>query len=179
MMAGREEAINPLLCLLRLWQNRRVPTAWIALGSNLGDRAGTLRAAFEALRSLPGISGARLSPMYETEPVGPPQPAYLNACARLEVEDADPRRFLEALLAMERSFGRVRGEPWGPRTLDLDLLLFDQMILDEPDLILPHPRIQERSFVLKPLADLDPGLRHPVNGRTVEEMLAAVEVPRG
>ena len=156
-----------------------MPTAWIALGSNLGDRAGTLRAAFAALSRLPGIQGARLSPFYETEPVGPPQPAYLNACAHLEVDDPDPRSFLRALLDTEGAFGRVRGERWGPRTLDLDLLMFGRVVLDEPGLILPHPRMQERAFVLKPLADLDPGLRHPVSGRTVAELLASVEVPHG
>ena len=155
-----------------------MPTAWIALGSNLGDRAGTLRAAFEALRRLPGVTSARLSPFHETEPVGPPQPAYLNACARLELREGDPRGLLDALLATEASFGRVRGERWGPRTLDLDLLLFDQAVVDEPGLTLPHPRMQERAFVLGPLADLDPGLRHPVSGRSVSELLAGLERAR-
>lgn len=148
--------------------------AWIALGANLGDREGTLRAAFEVLRALPGVRDARMSSRIETAPVGPPQPAYLNACARLEIEGWDPRRLLETLHSVEASFGRVRGERWGPRTLDLDLLLFDDRVLEAPGLALPHPRMHERAFVLEPLAELDPSLRHPVLGKTVVELLEAV-----
>lgn len=150
-------------------------TAWIGLGSNLGDRAGTLLAAFRALRDLPGVSGAALSPCYETEPVGPPQPPYLNACARLQVEGFSPRQLLDHLQAVEVRFGRVRAGRWGPRTLDLDLLLFNAQSLDEPGLTLPHPSLQERSFVLRPLADLDPALKPPGSPRTVRELLDALD----
>ncbi len=149
-------------------------TAWIGLGANLGDRAATLLSAFRALRELPGVSEAALSPCYETEPLGPPQPPYLNACARLRVEGMSPRRLLEWLQSLEGHFGRVRTARWGPRTLDLDLLLFGEHVLDEPGLTLPHPRLSERAFVLRPLADLDPGLQPPGGTRTVGALLEAV-----
>ena len=149
-------------------------TAWIGLGSNLGDRAGTLLAAFKALRDLPGVSEAALSPCYETEPMGPPQPPYLNACARLRVEGMPPRRLLDWLQSLEGRFGRERAARWGPRTLDLDLLLFGDQALDEPGLTLPHPRLHERVFVLRPLADLDPALKSPGALRTVRELLEAL-----
>ena len=148
--------------------------AWISLGSNLGDRAGTLLSAFAALEGLPGVTGAVLSPCYETDPVGPEQPAYLNACARLEAEGLDPRWLLEQLLAIEARHGRVRAGRWGPRTLDLDLLLVDDRKLEEPGLTLPHPRLCERLFVLKPLVDLDPGLEVPWTGRAVAELASAL-----
>ncbi|WP_293171225.1 2-amino-4-hydroxy-6-hydroxymethyldihydropteridine diphosphokinase [Oceanithermus sp.] len=144
----------------------------IALGSNLGDRAGFLLAGLARLGALEGFAPGRLSPVYETEPVGPAeQGPYLNAV--LEGESAlEPRTLLAALLAIERELGRVRDRRWGPRTLDLDLLDYGGRVLRQPGLELPHPRLHERAFVLVPLADLQPGWRHPVLGRTARELLA-------
>jgi 2-amino-4-hydroxy-6-hydroxymethyldihydropteridine diphosphokinase len=149
--------------------------AWISLGSNLGDRAATLLAGFEALRAIPGILEAVLSPCYETAPVGPLQPSYLNACGRLRIEGLSPRQLLDRLQAVEVRFGRMRAGRWGPRTLDMDLLLFGGQVLDEPGLTLPHPRLRERAFVLRPLADLDPALKPPGTSRTVRELLEALD----
>ena len=144
----------------------------IAMGSNLGDRAGFLLAGLARLGALEGFSPGRLSPVYETEPVGPAgQGPYLNAV--LEGESAlAPRALLEALLAIERELGRVRDRRWGPRTLDLDLLDYGGRVLREPSLELPHPRLHERAFVLVPLADLQPDWRHPALGRSARELLA-------
>ncbi len=131
------------------------PGIFIALGSNLGDRAATLRAALDALTSEGDIRLVRCSTLHETEPVGGPpgQPRYLNAAAELETE-IGPRRLLERMLAIEARFGRQRGERNGPRTLDLDLLLYGAMRIDEPGLVVPHPRMWERSFVLTPLREI-------------------------
>jgi 2-amino-4-hydroxy-6-hydroxymethyldihydropteridine diphosphokinase len=134
--------------------------AYIALGANLGDRAATLRAAIERLGAL-GVVEA-VSPFFDTAPVGyTEQPRFLNAAARLRT-DLPPRDLLHELLEIEASLGRVRTIRWGPRVIDLDLLLYDDMVIDEPDLVVPHPRLHERRFVLEPLAALAPDLTHPV-----------------
>ena len=141
--------------------------AYVALGSNLGDRERTLLAALDALAAEPGIVVAGVSRLRDTEPVGLlDQPRFLNGAAALET-DLGPRELLETLLAVEQRFGRVRdGVPaQGPRTLDLDLLLYGAERLDEPGLHVPHPRLHERRFVLEPLADLDPDLEVPGRGR--------------
>jgi 2-amino-4-hydroxy-6-hydroxymethyldihydropteridine diphosphokinase len=143
-------------------------TVYLSLGSNLGDREANLRAALERLHPL------RVSPIYETEPVDyTAQPMFLNLAA--EVETAlTPRQFLAYAQTIEHDLGRVRDIPKGPRTLDIDILFYDDAIVREPDLEIPHPRLHERRFVLEPLADLEPDLRHPVTGRTVREMLACL-----
>jgi len=151
--------------------------AYVGLGSNLGDRAAILARALEALGASPGIRLRATSRLYETEPVGPPQGRYLNAVACLETSLA-PRALLARLLEIEREAGRVRGgERNGPRTLDLDLLLYDGICLEEPGLVLPHPRLHQRAFVLEPLCELAPEARHPVLGETVAALAARVRDP--
>ena len=143
--------------------------AYIGLGSNLGDREATMRAAVAAL---PGVLA--VSTLRETEPVGvTDQPAFLNGAAAVETE-LTPRELLETLLAIERALGRERRERWGPRTIDLDLLLYGAETVDEPGLTVPHPHLHERRFALEPLAELDPELEIPGRGR-IRDLLAELD----
>lgn len=153
-------------------------TAYIALGSNAGDRRAALDSALAALRGARGVTVIAVSPYVETEPVGPPQPRYLNAAAELRTT-LDPRALLDLLLSVEARHGRNRRAEtrWGPRRLDLDLLLYGERVIDEPGLAVPHPRMHERRFVLEPLAQIAPHARHPARGRTVEWLLAAISAP--
>ncbi len=153
-------------------------TAYLGLGSNLGDRLALLREARRALGLTQGLRVSASSPLYETEPVGDPpgQGLYLNAVLEVEA-DFPPRRLLETALALETRLGRRRETPGGARTLDIDLLLFDDDILEEPGLILPHPRLHLRRFVLAPLCDLAPHLPHPVLGHTLGELLEVLVDP--
>ena len=150
-------------------------TAYISLGANLGDRERSLRRAIELLSAREGIRVARVSSLRETEPWGPvEQPSFLNAAAELETS-LEPRALLDALLAVERSLGRVReGARYGPRTIDLDLLVYGDTVVSEPGLVLPHPRLHERRFALEPLAELDPDLVVPGHG-PVSALLAALD----
>jgi 2-amino-4-hydroxy-6-hydroxymethyldihydropteridine diphosphokinase len=150
-----------------------VTRAYVALGSNLGDRLATLQAAVDLLDGTDGVRVLRSSRVFETAPVGPPQPDFLNAV--IEVETAlEPRGLLEAATAVEQHLGRERLERWGPRTLDVDLLTFDDLTVDEPDLQIPHPRMHERAFVLVPLGELDADPPLPGGRR-----LSDVELPPG
>ena len=143
--------------------------AYVGLGSNLGDREATIRAAVAAL---PGVLA--VSELRETAPVGfTEQPAFLNGAVALET-DLSARELLERLVAVERELGRERRERWGPRTIDLDLLLFGAETVDEPGLTVPHPRLHERRFALEPLAELDPELVVPGRGR-VRDLLAELD----
>ena len=143
--------------------------AYVGLGANLGDREASIRRAAEL------IGARRLSTIRETEPWGlEEQPRFLNAVAEVET-DLPPRAFLERLLEVERGLGRTRdGARWGPRTIDLDLLLYGDEAIDEPGLRVPHPYLLERRFVLEPLAELIPAQRIPGNG-TVSEALAGLQ----
>lgn len=151
-------------------------TVHLGLGSNLGDRAGHLRHALDRLASLPGTRLVAVSDFVETEPVGPvAQGPFLNAAAAVETGLA-PRELLSHLHALERERGRDRatGERWGPRTLDIDILLYDDLVIDEPGLTIPHPRLHERLFALGPLAQIAPDARVPRFGRSVSELLEAL-----
>lgn len=149
---------------------------FIGLGSNLGDREGTLRAAVRQLQGLPETEVVRVSTLRDTDPVGyVAQPRFLNGVVEVE-SGLRPRALLVALLRLERAFGRDRGTvpAQGPRTLDLDLLLYGPEQIDEPDLQVPHPRLHERRFVLEPLAELDPALEVPGKG-SIQTLLAKLD----
>ena len=146
----------------------------IALGSNLGDSIAILEAAIKALEKMPGIEIIIVSSWYETKAIGPPQPNYINGCISVRTEQK-PNSLLQILLGIEKEFGRIRREKWGPRTLDLDLLLYDDLILETPSLQIPHPRMRERAFVLAPLAQIEPSWIEPVSGKSIKELLKAVD----
>jgi 2-amino-4-hydroxy-6-hydroxymethyldihydropteridine diphosphokinase len=150
-------------------------TAYIGLGANLGDREATLRRALELLEAEPGVEVTAVSAFRDTAPVGIlDQPRFLNAAARIETT-LRPRELLDRLLAIEQALGRTRTGPrFGPRTIDLDLLLYGDSTLAEPGLTVPHPRLHERAFVLGPLAELDPALVIPGLG-DVKSLLAALD----
>jgi 2-amino-4-hydroxy-6-hydroxymethyldihydropteridine diphosphokinase len=152
-----------------------VAKAYVGLGANLDDREATIRRALELLNAERGVDVVAVSTLRETEPWGyVNQPPFLNGAAALETE-LGPRELLDRLLAVERSLGRTRNGPrWGPRTIDLDLLLYGAETVDEPGLRVPHPRLAERRFVLEPLAELDPTVVVPGAG-PVEALLASLE----
>ena len=148
-------------------------TAFVALGSNLDDRLRCIEAATEQLARLASTPIQR-SHLYDTTPMYlEDQPRFVNAVVRLQT-DLDPEALLLRLLEIETSLGRVRAERNGPRVIDLDLLLWDDIVHETEALILPHPRLHERPFVLRPLVDLEPGLRHPTRGSRVDELWAAL-----
>jgi 2-amino-4-hydroxy-6-hydroxymethyldihydropteridine diphosphokinase len=153
-----------------------VTRAFVGLGSNLGERESTLKAAIGRLRTIPKVDVRAVSSLRDTAPVGyVDQPRFLNGVVELETT-LSARALLGVLLELERAFGRDRstGPPMGPRTLDLDLLLYGDATIDEPLLTVPHPRLHERRFVLEPLAELDPGLEVPGQG-SVEALLSKLD----
>ncbi|GAB4226069.1 MAG: 2-amino-4-hydroxy-6-hydroxymethyldihydropteridine diphosphokinase [Acidobacteriota bacterium] len=157
------------------------PRVVLALGSNLGDRRDHLLRARRALAAA-GLRPLAASPVVETDPVGGPpgQPRYLNQVVSCPVGAAPaPRALLALCLAIERAHGRVRRERWAARTLDIDLLFFGDRVVDEPGLVIPHPRLADRRFVLEPLVALHPELVHPVLGLTARELLARLGEPGG
>jgi 2-amino-4-hydroxy-6-hydroxymethyldihydropteridine diphosphokinase len=149
--------------------------AYVGIGANLGDRAGTIQRALELLGGRDGIEITAVSSLRETDPVGYlDQPRFLNGAVRLETR-LSARALLDALLETERELGRTRTGPrYGPRIIDLDLLLYGDLELDEPGLTVPHPRLHERRFALEPLLELDPELAVPGRG-TVSRLLAALD----
>jgi 2-amino-4-hydroxy-6-hydroxymethyldihydropteridine diphosphokinase len=155
-----------------------VARAYVGLGANLGDRAATLRRAIDLLAERPAIDVVGVSSFRETDPVGYlDQPRFLNAAVAVETS-LTPSALLAALLDVERELGRVREGPrYGPRTVDLDLLLMDDVVLDEPGLELPHPRLHDRMFALEPLAELDPELVVPGRGPVRQLLLSLQSSP--
>ena len=149
--------------------------AYVGLGANLGDRETTLRRAVERLGRVDGVEVVGVSQLVETDPVGVvDQPRFLNGAVAVETT-LSPQELLGELLSVERELGRVRdGERWGPRTLDLDLLVYGDLVVEEPGLRVPHPRLHERRFALEPLAELDPELEVPGRG-SVGALLSALD----
>ena len=151
--------------------------AYVGFGSNLGDRRARIDAALESLRSVERVQVADLSAIIETAPVGPvEQGVFLNAVARLETSLA-PRELLETCFRVEREQGRDRASVarWGPRTLDLDLLLYGDRVIDEPGLRIPHPRMHQRAFVLGPLAEIAPSVWHPELEESIQSLWERLE----
>ena len=146
----------------------------IALGSNLGDSKQILNQALDLLSQISGIELISHSSWYETVPVGPPQPNYVNGCAILETKLL-PEDLLQILLKIEQQFGRIRQERWGPRILDLDILLYGDLILEMPNLTIPHPRMNERAFVLVPLAEIAAHWIEPISGQTILQLSQAID----
>jgi len=150
------------------------PKALIGLGANLGDRKGNLTRAWELLGQVPGVRTLRLSRFYETKAVtftsDVVQPKYLNAVGLIEME-LEPDELLQVLITIEQQLGRVRTERWGPRTIDLDLLLFGELELQTDTLTIPHPRMTERRFVLEPATEIASEMRHPTSGKTISQLL--------
>ncbi len=149
-------------------------TAWIGIGANVGDRLASIRAALAELDALRSTRVSRVSSVYDTAPWGvTDQARFLNAVAEIETA-LEPRALLDELMAIEARCGRVRHERWGPRTIDLDILLFDERVMESDALRLPHPRLAQRAFVLVPLAELAPDLVVPALGATVGGLLATL-----
>lgn len=143
----------------------------VGLGANLGDRLATLVSAVHSLAGAGRLTA--LSRLYETAPIGPPQPGYLNAAARLDTA-LEPQRLLQTLLDIERRHGRIRAEKWGPRTLDLDILWIADMVVRDPTLTVPHSHLHERRFALLPLLDVAPDATHPETREPLRSWVAAL-----
>lgn len=149
--------------------------SYLGLGSNLGNRLTTLQISLDCLNQSETVRLIRVSPVYETVPVGgPEQPDYLNAAAEI-VTESEPNELLRICNEIENKLGRTRSIQWGPRTLDIDILLYGGEYIQTDMLTIPHPHMHERAFVLKPLADIAPQAVHPVSGKTIDELLGYLD----
>jgi 2-amino-4-hydroxy-6-hydroxymethyldihydropteridine diphosphokinase len=146
----------------------------IGLGSNLGDSLAILTGSIDRLKTHPQIELLAVSSWYLTVPIGPPQPDYVNGCATIETS-LTPLELLSVLQSIEAEFGRVRQEVWGARTLDLDLLLYGDRIIDLPTLQIPHPHMRDRAFVLVPLAQIAPDIIEPQSGESISNLSKKLE----
>ncbi|MBI4773122.1 MAG: 2-amino-4-hydroxy-6-hydroxymethyldihydropteridine diphosphokinase [Deltaproteobacteria bacterium] len=153
---------------------KKAESAFVGLGSNVGDRVARCRSAIEAIGGIEGCRVGRISSFYETDPVGyEDQDRFVNAVLELK-SVLPPLQLLDELLSIEKAMGRTRTIRWGPRIIDLDLLLFGERVMSHPRLTLPHPRMHERGFVLAPLAEIAPHAVHPVFERSVKSLLASL-----
>jgi 2-amino-4-hydroxy-6-hydroxymethyldihydropteridine diphosphokinase len=147
----------------------------IAFGSNLGDSLTIIENAINELKEISELTFVSCSSLYKTKPIGPPQPDYINGCAIFNVK-LKPEVLLTKLLEIEQKFGRTREIYWGPRTLDLDIILYDNLILETPSLQIPHPRMRERAFVLVPLAEIAPNWLDPVTKLNITQLLEKIDI---
>ncbi|MBI4008413.1 MAG: 2-amino-4-hydroxy-6-hydroxymethyldihydropteridine diphosphokinase [Planctomycetes bacterium] len=153
--------------------------AYLGLGSNLGNREKNLKDCIKKIKTLKGIKLLSASRFYETEPAGgPPQPKYLNAAIAIETH-LSPRKLLKRLQEVESSSGRLRDVKWGARTLDIDILLYDNQIVTDDDLIIPHIMMHERLFVLKPLCEIAANVKHPILNKTITKLMYDIKNIKG
>jgi 2-amino-4-hydroxy-6-hydroxymethyldihydropteridine diphosphokinase len=153
----------------------KIVTAYLGLGSNMGDRFLNLQKALEHLKKVNGVKISQISPVYETDPVGGPrQPRYLNTVVEIGT-DLEVRKLLKTCQEIENEMGRIRTERWGPRVIDIDILIYGDLVISTKELIIPHPLFHEREFVLRPMADIVPDLIHPVMDLSIRELLEGIE----